>query len=302
MADLTKNNFRIGVDTQLDGQLACINQSFENHILSHITGNYMNNSPFPLYLAIHGKKGEGKTFQTLRVCSKYRVVMYYISGAQLCGSYEKDSIGDIEENYNYALHKYNTEGEVSTFIIDDFHLSIASTEAGIGKTVNSQILIGFLMNLADKAKASKKLRIPFILLGNDFDNLYAPLTRDGRMDFYEWKPSMEEKVEIVKAHFDDIVQPKEAAKLEEFVKSYAEQPISFFTELKSDIYKHIVSENISKYISTYSCKNANEILRNLNSLQMGRVNIAMDKITKFARQRIAYSKRATHEERKGINA
>jgi len=86
----------------------------------------------------------------------------------LCGSYEKDSIGDIEENLKLALHKFQTEQEFGVFVVDDFHISIASTEAGVGRTVNSQILTCFLMNLADKAKATQNKRIPFILLGNDF--------------------------------------------------------------------------------------------------------------------------------------
>jgi len=68
MPDLTKRDFRLGVGTQYDSQLAYINPEFENKVISHIVGNYLKDSPFPLYLSIHGKKGEGKTFQTLRIC------------------------------------------------------------------------------------------------------------------------------------------------------------------------------------------------------------------------------------------
>lgn len=296
MADLTKRSFRIGTHTQLEYQLAYINPGFENTVLSHIIGNYMNNSPYPLYLAIHGKKGEGKTFQTLRVCSKYQIVMYYISGAQLCGSYEKDSIGDIEENFNEALYKYNSDNEFSVFVIDDFHLSIASTEVGIGRTVNSQILIGYLMNLADKAKASKSLRIPVILLGNDFNNLYEPLTRDGRMDFYEWNPSTQEKIAIVLAHFDDIVDRRDISGLQSLVQKYSSNPISFFTEVKNDIGKQMLSQKLA------SNRNWNlmALLAQLNASTTN-VQITLSQIEQLMIARLNSANLAIHEERTGLH-
>jgi len=265
MPDLTKRNFKLGIGTQLDYQLAYINSDFENVVISHIVGNYMNHSSFPLYLSIHGKKGEGKTFQTLRVCSKYRVSTYYISGAELCGSYEKDSIGAIEENLNKALHDFQTTQEMSVFIIDDFHLSIASTELGVGKTVNSQILTGFLMNLADKAKATKNARIPIILLGNDFNNLYDPLTRDGRMDFFEWNPTLQEKISIVCSHFDDIVfHQNDKEKLIKLITKYDSQPISFFAEVKNDLSKNIICD----YLRLHSQLDIRTLLYNINQLSI----------------------------------
>lgn len=297
MPDLTKKDFRIGINTQLDHQLAYISPKFENQVISHIIGNYMNLSPFPLFLAIHGKKGEGKTFQTLRTCSKYRLSIYYISGAQLCGSFEKDSIGDIEENYNRALEKFRTANEISVIIIDDFHLSIASTEAGIGRTVNSQILTGFLMNLADKAKTLKRMRVPFILLGNDFNNLYEPFTRDGRMDFFEWNPNIQEKTKIVSSHFDDIVKRSEMNNLAEMIRKYIQQPISFFTEIKNDIYKNIVSQHIIQH----NYPDANTMLNGLNSMSISLSYVPISEIEQNIIHRIDTQKHATHEERSGLH-
>ncbi|MDA8222492.1 AAA family ATPase [Desulfosporosinus sp.] len=297
MPDLTKQNFKIGMSTQLDYQLAYIYPKFENRVISHIVGNYMDITPYPLYLSIHGKKGEGKTFQTLRVCSKYRLTVYYISGAQLCGSYEKDSIGDIEENLNRALHQFQTAREISVFIIDDFHLSIASTEVGVGRTVNSQILTGFLMNLADKAKAMKHARIPFILLGNDFNNLYDPLTRDGRMDFFEWKPTLKEKSEIVCCHFDDVISESEKSKLRNIVATYKDKPISFFTEIKNDIFKN----RVSQYISHNPHLNVKSMLTALNSTTNGCTPVSLSEIERLAAQRVLESRPTSHEERTGLH-
>lgn len=296
MADLTKRNFKLGVGSQLDYQLAYINPNFENKVISHIIGNYIDNSPFPLYLAIYGKKGEGKTFQSLRTCSKYRLSVYYISGAELCGSYEKDSISDIEENLNNALYKFQTEKEMSVFVIDDFHLSIASTEVGVGRTVNSQILTGFLMNLADKAKANKNSRIPFILLGNNFNNLYVPLTRDGRMDFYEWQPTLDEKISIVCSHFDDLIfQDGERQSLVRIVKQYKLQPISFFAEIKNDLLKDVVS----RYLKECGHKDPRKILNQLNAVTLPNNMSLITEIRRHASERMISSQKNTHEERTG---
>jgi len=297
MPDLTKRDFMLGVGTQLDNQLAYINPVFENKVISHIVGNYMNNPPYPLYLSIHGKKGEGKTFQTLRVCSKYRLTVYYISSAELCGSYEKDSIGDIEENLSKALYKFHHEQEISVFVIDDFHLSIASTEAGVGRTVNSQILTGYLMNLADKAKATKNMRIPFILLGNDFNNLYNPLTRDGRMDFYEWSPTIHEKINIISAHFDDIISTEnEKKQLAQIVRTYALHPISFFTEIKSDLSKCVVSD----YFSKHPNQDLRTALKDLNAQLLPCTSSVISDIQQLASKRDASIKNISHEERRGL--
>lgn len=67
-------------------------------------------------------------------------------------------------------------------------------------TVNNQIVIGTLMNLADNPtkvsigqswrESDITNRVPIIVTGNDFSTLYAPLIRDGRMDKFYWLVSM----------------------------------------------------------------------------------------------------------------
>lgn len=263
MTDYTKRNFRLNDVNQMEYELAYTSPDFENIVISHVLGNYVKNSPFPLYLAIHGPKGEGKTFQTLRACAKYGITIYYISGAELCGSYEKDSIISVEKNLDDAIQDYKERQTLSVFVIDDFHLSIASVDAGVSKTINSQILTGWLMNLADRAKAGSKFRIPFIFLGNDFVNLYAPLTRDGRMDFYEWKPSEEIKRKMVSHHFEDYVAKENQSKdFLELVDTYVNQPISFFAELKKDLLKNL----IKKRIVDMDIKNPTDLLNDLNGI------------------------------------
>lgn len=295
MPDMTTKSFRMGTYTEYDSQIAYIKPEFEIKVLSHILGNYMQNSPYPLYLAIHGKKGEGKTFQTLRICSKYNIVIYYISGSELCGSYEKDSIKTIENNYNEALENYREKKEVSVFIIDDFHLSIASTEAGIGRTVNSQILIGYLMNMADKAKAAKEYRIPIILLANDFQHMYGPLIRDGRMDFYEWNPDLNDKIDVVLSHYDDILSESQKDDLKQLVEMYKDQPISFFTEVKNDLQK----DQVEKYIENHKSPFVAEMLTGLQQCTLPGCDIS--KIKEIAKKRDNSHPDALHERREGLH-
>lgn len=263
MYDANKKSFRLDDIGQLQYQLAAISPEFEENVISHVLGNYMNDSPYPLYFSIHGPKGEGKTFQTLRACAKYGITIYYVSGAELCGSYEKDSIALIEQNLDEAIHNYKTKFTLSVFIIDDFHLSVASVNEGVSKTVNSQILTGWLMNLADRAKAERKSRIPFIFLGNDFSNLYSPLTRDGRMDFYEWKPSEKEKENMICAHFEDCIRgDRNWVSFHKLIAKYHLQPISFFVELKNDLLKSQVKERVQANRNV----NAIQLLRELNCI------------------------------------
>lgn len=63
-------------------------------------------------------------------------------------------------------------------------------------TVNNQIVVGTLMNLADNPtrvsvgqdwrESDFTNRIPIIFTGNDFSTIYAPLIRDGRMEKFYW--------------------------------------------------------------------------------------------------------------------
>lgn len=282
--------------------IGLISDEFEKVVLTHIVGNYMGNDMSPLYLAIHGKMGNGKTYQTLRICSKHHVSMYYISAAELSGSYESDSISHIQRNLGEARNSYAMCGEYSVFIIDDFHLSIASTESGVGRTVNSQLLTGFLMNLADSAMQDKKQRIPFILLGNDFNHLYAPLTRDGRMDFFEWNPSLNEKKRIVCFSFQDLINNHASQKqLSDLVGQYPDKPISFFTELRHDLFKEDLIDFIISH-KNLSVKDMIDLYRPTNSLSRNQEGV-VEKLCAFAMKRCQSRSNAeiAHESREGLS-
>ena len=300
MADYTDfKSFKIGKTTDLDRSIGFISEEFQKVVLSHIVGNYLGNNMCPLYLAIHGSMGNGKTYQTLRICSIQHISMYYISAAELSGSYESDSIYQIKRNLEQARESFRRNGEYSVFIIDDFHLSIASTEAGVGKTVNSQLLTGFLMNLADSASQDMHQRIPFILLGNDFNHLYGPLTRDGRMDFFEWNPSVDEKVKIVVRSMEDLVYSKRYRDLlADFVTEYADMPVSFFAELRHDIFK----ERLGSYIINHKKESIRELINSFPNCEELQEAVVIEKFRAMASKRCDNRRNAsvTHESREGL--
>lgn len=257
-----------------------IDLTFKSVVLSHIVGNYIENVNVPLFLAIQGYPGEGKTFQTLKICKESGIKTCYISGAELSGNYEKDSILDLEENYIRACNYYNSENTLCVIIIDDFHLSPASTKNGVGTTINSQILTGFLMNLCDKAKNVKEYRTPIILIGNSFKDVYAPLKRDGRMDFFTWETPLKQKYEIANNLFRELLSKKEVVQIKDFVEKYKEQPVSFFTEIKNDIAK----ERMRTYFNKNKCEDIRKSVIEINKINSYKINI--QELYKLAEKRL----------------
>ena len=253
--EIVKRNSHF-IDNSFSVTTGIIDPQFRNVVLTHIIGNYSSTVQMPLFLAIHGSPGEGKTFQTLQICHEHNIRVCYYSGSELSGNYERDSIIELSEDYKRACNYYN-DGEYCVIIIDDFHLSPASTKKGIGTTVNSQLLTGYLMNLCDKAKSSQVPSIPIILLGNTFKNIYDPLKRDGRMDFYHWIPPLNLKKQILIKLFKEYLSFPDYIKLSKFIEDYKNYPISFFSEIRNDIVKNIIGDvvnelghqDIEKYIA-----------------------------------------------------
>lgn len=88
------------------------------------------------------------------------------------------------------------DGENEIFFIDIFNHFLLFSAGDTQMTVNNQIVVGTLMNLADNPtrvsigqdwrESDMTHRVPIIFTGNDFSTLYAPLIRDGRMDKFYW--------------------------------------------------------------------------------------------------------------------
>lgn len=220
-----------------------LDKEFEERILLHIVSNSLQKNLASCFLAIEGKMGEGKTVQTINTCFKHGIHVYYFSSSQLAGNLERDSVKELEATYNYLV-EHDGDDVFNVIIIDDFHLSVASCESNVSRTVNSQILTDYLMSIADTTKASPGKKIPIILIANTFENLYSPLTRDGRMNLFKWEPSKEQKKELICKMFRDILKDGITEEFEELIQEYLEEPLSFFGEVKNDIYIKVIENNL----------------------------------------------------------
>jgi hypothetical protein len=217
---------------------AWIPDSFRNSILLHIAKNDVERLNPSLFLAIQGGMGEGKSFQTRETCSQLGVYIIPVPGALLSGSFESEPIQLLKDVYVFASALKSQINSWVTILIDDFDLSSASTFDDRRYTVNTQLLSGFLMSLADDPRRCGEhdvLRIPIILTGNNFTALHPPLTRHGRMKFFHWGPNFDEKVKIVEAMFSRILRASEVRDIPRLVKKFKTQPVSFFSALKDDL-------------------------------------------------------------------
>lgn len=222
-----------------DGRLyddVFIPADFENIILKHVILNCFKNNGFhsaPLLL-IQGKKGEGKTFMTETVLKGNGIFYKIISSSVLAGSKENDAVNNLFLYYN-ACQMNPEQGKYSALVIDDFHLSIAITRNTANHTTNADNLLSALMNIADK---KTELKAPIILIGNNFTDMYVPLTRLGRMNISTWTPTILNKVDIVRT----IIRrhPHDAACLttdtiKKFIERYHNQYIGFYEQVIENV-------------------------------------------------------------------
>jgi len=202
-------------------------QRFGVRVISHIIAPYLKNDAIfksPMFLALVGKAGEGKTAQAIATCSQHGFYVVYCSAANLSGKFESDAKAGMELLYRDAL-KLRKNNKFAVIIIDDFQKSVVNTNEKIEKTINTELLTGYLMNLTERKGEEK---IPIILTANDLTDIYQPLLRFGRTDVFMWEPTQQEKLEIVTQILSIVAGQKVIAA---FFKEYSQEPISFFAQL-----------------------------------------------------------------------
>lgn len=219
-----------------------VSPRFEKIILTHVISLYLKDNELylpPIFLLIEGVAGEGKTSQAIASCIQHGIKVVYISGSQLSGSHEHDAIDVMEAVYKQALMLREQKENVS-IIIDDFHLSNASIDTNVKRTINSTLLTGYLMNLTQNKSEAK---IPIILTGNDFSQIYKPLVRAGRADQFKWIPNYEEKRNIVRNVLGEFssINPIE---FEQFYSRCCNASVAEFVQLINDYRKSIISDSL----------------------------------------------------------
>ncbi len=245
--------------------------NFLNKLAVHITKNYLDlpQVKVPLLLGIHGRKGEGKTFQCELVFKRMGVEVVYISGGELESPDAGDPARLIRLRYREAAELVRVRGCMAVLMINDLDAGAGRFDRMTQYTVNTQLVNNTLMNIADNptnvqlpgSYDEKELpRIPIIATGNDFATLYAPLIRDGRMQKFYWEPSHEDRVGIVSGMFANDALPK--GDVEKLIDSFDDQAIDFFSAVRSQIY----DEQITQFIHSVGIDN---IARNIvNSLKL----------------------------------
>ncbi|MFM7368470.1 MAG: AAA family ATPase, partial [Sphaerospermopsis kisseleviana] len=205
----------------------------------------------PLILGIHGKKGEGKSFQCELAFEKMGIGVTLISGGELESPDAGDPARLIRLRYRETAELVKVRGKMCVLMINDLDAGAGRFDEGTQYTVNTQLVNATLMNIADNPTdvqlpgsydANPIRRVPIIVTGNDFSTLYAPLIRDGRMEKFYWEPNRDDKVGVVGGIFaEDGLSQRE---IEQLVDTFSHQSIDFFSALRSRIYDEQIRDFI----------------------------------------------------------
>jgi len=210
----------------------------------------------PLILGIWGGKGNGKSFNVELACAKLNVLPIVTSAGELEDSTAGEPGKLLRRRYLAAGKLTRETGQPTCLIINDIDAGVGRFKHTSSATVNNQIVQGTLMNIADNPTSvfeetslvGNRLsvpRVPIIVTGNDFSKLYAPLTRDGRMDKMMWEPSREEICAIMSPIFAQHgLKEHETKKL--IVEQFPHQPLDFFSAVRNRAIDSFVLEFVYK--------------------------------------------------------
>lgn len=226
---------------------------FLDKLAVHITKNFLNlpNVKVPLILGIHGRKGEGKSFQCELVFKRMGLGVVYMSAGELESPDAGDSSRLVRLRYREAGEWSRTHGRMAVLLINDIDAGAGRVDDSTQYTVNTQLVNATLMNIADNPtnvqlpgsyNEEETRRIPIIVTGNDFGTLYAPLIRDGRMEKFYWEPSRDDRVGIVSGIFEvDAIAREDIVRL---VDTFPDQSIDFYSALRARLYDEQVRDFI----------------------------------------------------------
>lgn len=232
-----------------------ISPRFLDKLAVHITKNFLDlpGVRVPLILGIHGRKGEGKSFQCELVFERMGIEVIHISGGELESPDAGDPARLIRLRYREAAELIRVRGKMVTLMINDLDAGAGRFDEGTQYTVNTQLVNATLMNIADNPTdvqlpgsydSTPLHRVPILVTGNDFSTLYAPLIREGRMEKFYWEPDRDDKIGIVGGIFaEDNLTAQAIAQL---VDTFPNQAVDFFSALRSRVYdeqiRHFIHE------------------------------------------------------------
>ena len=252
-----------------------IPQRFRKQITLHIFKNYYANKhqdfKTPLILAISGPPGMGKTYQTNSVLDDLGVSKSSVSGAE----FESENAGIPAKNIlniykSVSDDVFDRKIEFGAIIIDDIDAALGQWGGLVQYTMNRQLLIKTLIDLADNPynlttideygslQCYATCRIPLIVTLNDETKMYEPLMRNGRTTIFPWIPKEEEISNILGNIFSDIMFTESNNCLSPYdlyrcLLTYIKEkinanistlPLSLFSDIKSAIHDDYLWEEL----------------------------------------------------------
>ena len=226
---------------------------FLDKVAVHITKNFIDlrGVQVPLILGIHGHRGEGKSFQCELVFRRMGIEPVRMSAGELESPDAGDPVRLIRMRYREAAELIAVRGRMCVLLINDLDAGAGRFNQSTQYTVNTQLVNGTLMNIADNPtdvqlpgsyETEPIHRVPIVVTGNDFSTLYSPLVREGRMEKFYWQPSREDKIGIVSSIFEEDKLPQ--AEIERLIDTFPNQAVDFFSSLRSRAYDEQVRQFI----------------------------------------------------------
>ncbi|MCY7284206.1 MAG: AAA family ATPase, partial [Cyanobacteria bacterium CAN_BIN43] len=128
-----------------------ISPRFLNKLAIHITKNFLNlpNVRVPLILGVHGRKGEGKSFQCELVFERMGIEVVHMSAGELESPDAGDPARTIRVRYREAADLVKVRGKMAVLMINDIDAGAGRVDQYTQYTVNTQLVNGTLMNIAD---------------------------------------------------------------------------------------------------------------------------------------------------------
>ena len=146
--------------------------NFQREVVLHTLKNTQDHllvEGTPSILGIFGPPGEGKTVMCKQILEDMGANIQIMSVVE----FESEDAGKpaerLRNKYNKANdHMLEAPNNISALVIDDADTAFGKWNGDVQYTVNTQIIIGELMQLANNEKIRK---VPIILTGNDFSKM-----------------------------------------------------------------------------------------------------------------------------------
>lgn len=251
---------------------------FYKEIKLHIFKNYYANKyhefETPLILAISGPPGVGKTYQVEKTLEEMGIEKFNISGTEFENEHAGVPVKNILKIYkNMAEDIYFKKIKYGVIIINDIDAALGSWGGLVQYTMNRQLIIKALIDLADNPYELKisdedghmqhydMCRIPLIITLNDETKMYEPLMRNGRTKVFPWLPNEEEvsyiltnifrNIEFIDANGFCIPVFELYRQLLKYVSNLMGEninvlPISIFSDIKSSLIDNLLWDELCK--------------------------------------------------------